>query len=204
MIDNIQKNIFWHNSLITRQKREKNNKHKSIVIWFTGLSGSGKSSIANYLEKQLFKNGVHTYLLDGDNIRSGLCSDLTFSVIDRKENVRRIGEVVKIMLDAGMITLVSVISPYRNQREIIYNMLGGVKNFLEVFVDTPISVCESRDPKKLYRKARTGEISDFTGVQFEYEIPNNPSIILNGTDSLDINSKKIINLLYKNNIISFC
>lgn len=204
MTDNIQKNIFWHNSLITRQNREKNNKHKSIVIWFTGLSGSGKSSIANYLEKKLFKNGVHTYLLDGDNVRSGLCSDLTFSVIDRKENIRRIGEVVKMMLDAGMITLVAVISPYRNQREIICNMLGGVKNFLEVFVDTPISVCESRDPKKLYKKARTGEISDFTGVQFEYEIPNNPSIILNGTDSLDINSKKIIHFLYKNNIISFC
>ncbi|WP_425619571.1 adenylyl-sulfate kinase [Buchnera aphidicola] len=204
MKNNMQKNIFWHEHLISREKREKYNKHRSIVIWFTGLSGAGKSSIANHLEKKLFIHGMHTYLLDGDNIRSGLCSDLSFSKTDRKENIRRIGEVAKIMLDAGIITLVSVISPYQNQRKMIYNMLGGVKNVLEVFVDTPISVCEKRDPKKLYQQARSGNIYDFTGIQEEYEIPSNPDIILNGTDALEINSKKIINILYKNHIISFC
>ncbi|QCI23941.1 adenylyl-sulfate kinase [Buchnera aphidicola (Macrosiphoniella sanborni)] len=201
--DNIKRNIFWQYNSITRKKREIKNKHKSIAIWFTGLSGSGKSTIANHLENILFKNSINTYLLDGDNIRSGLCSDLTFSEIDRNENIRRIGEIVKMMLDAGIITLISVISPYRKQREMICNILGGKKNYLEIFVNTPISICESRDPKKLYKKAREGKILDFTGVQSVYEIPDNPSLILNGTYSLEENSKKIINILYENNIIFF-
>ncbi|WP_284443090.1 adenylyl-sulfate kinase [Buchnera aphidicola] len=202
MNDNFKKNIIWQKHSITRTKREKKNAHKSIAVWFTGLSGSGKSSIANFLEKILFKNGINSYLLDGDNIRSGLCSDLSFSVIDREENIRRIGEVVKIMLDAGIIILVSVISPYKYQREMIRQMLGK-KNFLEIFVDTPISICESRDPKKLYKQARTGKISDFTGVQSVYEIPQNPDVLLNGTDLLEDNSKKLIKILYDRSIIPF-
>ncbi|QCO70971.1 adenylyl-sulfate kinase [Buchnera aphidicola] len=202
MNDNFKKNIIWQKHSITRAKREKKNAHKSIAVWFTGLSGSGKSSIANFLEKILFKNGINSYLLDGDNIRSGLCSDLSFSVIDREENIRRIGEVVKIMLDAGIIILVSVISPYKYQREMIRQMLGK-KNFLEIFVDTPISICESRDPKKLYKQARTGKISDFTGVQSVYEIPQNPDVLLNGTDLLEDNSKKLIKILYDRSIIPF-
>lgn len=202
MNKNFQSNIIWQKHSITRVKRENKNGHKSIAMWFTGLSGSGKSTIANFLEKILFKNRINTYLLDGDNIRSGLCSDLSFTIIDREENIRRLGEVVKIMLDAGMITLVSVISPYRYQREMICQMLGK-KNFIEIFVDTPISVCESRDPKKLYKKARNGKISDFTGVQDIYEIPYKPDTILNGTDSLEYNSQKLINILYDHNIISF-
>jgi len=202
MNNNLKENIFCQEYSITRLKREQRNAHKSIVVWFTGLSGSGKSSIANFLEEILFKHSINTYLLDGDNIRSGLCSDLSFSIIDRTENIRRIGEVVKIMLDAGMIILVSVISPYRSHREMIYKILGR-KNFLEVFVDTPIHICELRDPKKLYKKARAGKISDFTGVQSIYEIPKEPDIILNGTDSLEKNSKKLIKILHKHNIISF-
>ncbi|BAB13120.1 adenylyl-sulfate kinase [Buchnera aphidicola str. APS (Acyrthosiphon pisum)] len=202
MNNNFQNNIFWQKHSITRLKREKKNGHKSIVLWFTGLSGSGKSTIANFLEEILFKNGINSYLLDGDNIRSGLCSDLSFSLADRNENIRRIGEVVKMMLHAGLIILVSVISPYRNQREMVRQMLGK-KNFLEVFIDTPIEICESRDPKKLYKQARTGQISDFTGIQCTYETPNTPDVLLKGTDSLKNNSKKLIKILYNHNIISF-
>ncbi|QCI22860.1 adenylyl-sulfate kinase [Buchnera aphidicola] len=202
MSNNFKKNIIWQKHSITRVKREKKNAHKSITIWFTGLSGSGKSSIANFLDKTLFKNGINSYLLDGDNVRSGLCSDLSFSVVDREENIRRIGEVAKIMLDAGIIVLVSVISPYEYQREMICKMLGR-KNFLEIFVDTPISICESRDPKKLYKRARIGKIPDFTGVQSEYEIPQNPDAILNGTDVLEDNSKKLIKILHDRSIIPF-
>ncbi|MCU4136815.1 adenylyl-sulfate kinase [Buchnera aphidicola (Sitobion miscanthi)] len=202
MNDDFKNNVIWQKHSITRIKREKKNGYKSIAIWFTGLSGSGKSTIANSLEKTLFKHEINTYLLDGDNIRSGLCSDLSFSMVDRKENIRRIGEVVKIMLEAGIIILVSVISPYRHHREMICQMLGK-KNFFEVFVDTPISVCESRDPKKLYQKARSGKISNFTGVQSIYEIPRTPNAILNGTDSVECNLKKLIKILYNHNIISF-
>ncbi|AYN24925.1 adenylyl-sulfate kinase [Buchnera aphidicola] len=202
MNNNSKKNIIWQNHSITRMKREKKNGHKSIVIWFTGLSGSGKSSIANSLETILFKNNLNTYLLDGDNIRSHLCSDLSFSFSDRNENIRRIGEVAKLMMDAGMIVLVSVISPYKNQREKISTMLGK-KNFLEVFVDTPVNICEERDPKKLYQKSRLGKISDFTGIQSSYEIPEKPDLYLDGTMSLKNNTKKLIQILYDRNIISF-
>lgn len=202
MNNNYQKNIFWQKYSITRAKREKKNGHKSIVLWVTGLSGSGKSTIANFVEKILFKNGINTYLLDGDNIRSGLCSDLGFNISDREENIRRLGEVVKLILDTGMIILVSVISPYRYQREMISRMLGK-ENLLEIFIDTPIDVCERRDPKELYKKAHLGEISNFTGVQSIYEIPEKPDIILNGTDSLEKNSQKLIKILHDHNIISF-
>ncbi|CAL4326478.1 adenylyl-sulfate kinase [Buchnera aphidicola] len=201
MNSNYQSNIFWQKNLITRVKREQKYGHKSIVIWFTGLSGSGKSSIANYLEKILFNNNFHTCVLDGDNIRSGLCSDLSFKMIDRIENIRRIGEVAKIMLEIGIITLVSVISPYRHQRNMISNMLGK-QNILEIFVNTPINICEDRDPKKLYKKVRAGIISNFTGINDVYEIPENPDLTLDGTDSLKKNSKKIIKILYDNSITS--
>ncbi|QCI25050.1 adenylyl-sulfate kinase [Buchnera aphidicola (Rhopalosiphum padi)] len=202
MNNNLKENIIWQKHSITRIKREKKNGHKSIVIWFTGLSGSGKSSIANSLEKILFKSNLNTYLLDGDNIRSNLCSDLGFSILDRNENIRRIGEVAKLMMDAGIIVLVSVISPYKNQRKKVSIMLGE-KNFLEVFVDTPINICEERDPKKLYKKSRLGKISDFTGIQSVYEIPEKPDLCLDGTISLKNNTKKLIKILCDRNIISF-
>lgn len=199
MNTDFQKNIIWQKNSITRIKREKKNNHKSIVVWFTGLSGSGKSSIANFLEKFLFKNGINTYLLDGDNVRSGLCSNLSFSITDREENIRRIGEVAKLMLDAGMIVLVSVISPYRYQRNMVCKILGK-SNFLEIFVDTPIHICEERDPKNLYKKSRSGEISDFTGIQSVYETPKQPDACLDGTASLERNLKKLIKILYDKNI----
>ncbi|QCI22271.1 adenylyl-sulfate kinase [Buchnera aphidicola] len=202
MNDNFHNNIIWQKHSITRIKREYKNGHKAIAVWFTGLSGSGKSSIANFLEKILFQRKINTYLLDGDNIRSGLCSDLGFNVSDREENVRRLGEVVKLMLDSGMIVLVSVISPYKYQRKMICEMLGK-KDFLEVFVNTPISICEDRDPKGLYRKARIGKISDFTGVQSKYEPPESPDVLLDGTDSLEKNSRKLIKVLYSYKIIPF-
>lgn len=202
MNNNLKENIIWQKHSITRIKREKKNGHKSIVIWFTGLSGSGKSSIANSLEKILFKSNLNTYLLDGDNIRSNLCSDLGFSILDRNENIRRIGEVAKLMMDAGIIVLVSVISPYKNQRKKVSIMLGK-KNFLEVFVDTPINICEERDPKKLYKKSRLGKISDFTGIQSVYETPEKPDLCLDGTISLKNNTKKLIKILCDRNIISF-
>ncbi|AAM67957.1 adenylyl-sulfate kinase [Buchnera aphidicola] len=202
MHNNSKKNIIWQKHSVTRIKREQKNGHKSIVIWFTGLSGSGKSSIANSLEEILFQNNFNTYLLDGDNIRSSLCSDLSFSILDRNENIRRIGEVSKLMIDAGIIVLVSVISPYRNQRKKIRLMLGKI-NFLEVFVDTPLNICEERDPKKLYQKSRLGKISDLTGIQSLYEIPEKPDLHLDETISLKNNTKKLIHILCDKNIISF-
>ncbi|QCI24470.1 adenylyl-sulfate kinase [Buchnera aphidicola (Muscaphis stroyani)] len=199
---NFDKNVILEKHLITRFKREIKHNHKSIVLWFTGLSGSGKSSISNILEQCLFKKCVHTYILDGDNVRTGLCSDLNFSISDRTENIRRIGEVSKLMLDAGMIVLVAIISPYRYQRKLIRKMLGE-SNFLEIFVDTPIQVCENRDPKNLYKKARKGEIFNFTGIQSEYQIPEKPDVHLDGTQSLKDNAKKLIKILYDRNIIPF-
>lgn len=198
----LKRDITWQKCSITRIKREKKNSHKSIVIWFTGLSGSGKSSIANSLEEVLFQNNCKTYLLDGDNIRSGLSSDLGFSVVDRNENIRRIGEVAKLLIDAGIIVLVAVISPYKNQREMISLALGK-NNFLEVFVDTPIDICKKRDPKKLYKKSFFGEISNFTGIQSPYEIPEKPDLHLDGTLSLKKNTKKLIKILHDRYIISF-
>jgi len=151
---------------------------KPVVIWFTGLSGSGKSSSANALEHQLFTMGYSTYLLDGDSVRQGLCSDLGFSERDRAENIRRAGEVAKLMLDAGLIVLVSFISPFRRERQMVRQMFRPGE-FLEVYVSTPLDVCESRDPKGLYKKARAGEVRNFTGIDSPYEAPEYPEIELN-------------------------
>ncbi|WP_422667327.1 adenylyl-sulfate kinase [Buchnera aphidicola] len=201
MFKSNEKNIIWQEYNITRLKREKNNNHKSISIWFTGLSGSGKSTISNAVENFLFNLNIKTYLLDGDNIRSGLCSDLKFNISDRKENIRRIGEVIKLMLDAGILVLVSIIAPCKNHREMIYRSLGK-KNCIEVFIDTPINICEKRDPKGLYKKARSGKISNFTGLQSIYEIPDKPDLYLDGTLVIEKNVKKVIQILYDRNIIS--
>ncbi|QCI16655.1 adenylyl-sulfate kinase [Buchnera aphidicola (Aphis craccivora)] len=202
MNSNFKKNIIFQKYEVTRIKRENKNHYKSKVIWFTGLSGSGKSTISNILEKILFKNNINTYVLDGDNIRSGLCSDLTFCAVDRDENIRRISEVAKLMLDAGIMVLVSVISPYKKQRLMASNILGK-NNFLEVFVDTPLNICEKRDSKGLYKKSRCNEISDFTGVDSLYEAPETPDIHLDGTISIKENIKKLIKKLYENNVIFF-
>ncbi|MCB0732179.1 MAG: adenylyl-sulfate kinase [Ignavibacteriae bacterium] len=198
----MNENIVWHNSKITSIDREKINKHKGVCIWFTGLSGSGKSTVANEVEYQLNKLGIHTYLLDGDNIRHGLNKNLDFSEEGRKENIRRIGEVAKLFVDAGIIVLTAFISPFKSDRFEVRELLGEGK-FIEVFVDCDIETCELRDPKGLYKKARAGEIKDFTGINSPYEEPENPEIIINNRKNSDINfnANKIISYLSTKDII---
>lgn len=171
-------NITEQNYSIGRHDREQMNEHRSLLIWFTGLSGSGKSTIANLLEKRLNQFEIHTYSLDGDNLRSGLNKDLSFSKKDRDENMRRVAEVAKLFVDAGIVVIAAFISPYRKAREEIRRIVG-FQDYVEVFVNTPLEICEQRDVKGLYKKARTGEIKNFTGISAPYETPTNPSIEIN-------------------------
>ena len=166
-------NIIKHKYHITREDRNRQNKHGSFVLWFTGLSGSGKSTIASKLEKRLFEQGVQTYALDGDNIRSGLNKGLGFTREDRFENNRRIAEVAKLFMDAGLLTITAFISPLKEDREQAKGIIGK-KNFLEIFVNTPLEICEERDVKGFYEKARVGEIKNFTGISAPYEAPASP------------------------------
>lgn len=170
-------NIVWHQHDVDKARRAEAKKQKPCVLWLTGLSGSGKSTIANLLEKKLAEHGKHTYLLDGDNVRHGLCGDLTFSDKDRVENIRRIGEVSKLFVDAGIIVLTAFISPFKTERDFCRRLIGDGE-FVEIFVDTPIEECEKRDPKGLYQKARQGDIKDFTGIDSPYEAPENAEITL--------------------------
>lgn len=170
-------NITWHQSTVTKKNRQLLNGHKSCVLWFTGLSGSGKSTLANAVDFQLFKQGFRSYVLDGDNIRHGLNKDLRFGNYDRKENIRRIGEVAKLFVDSGQIVSSAFISPFRKDRAIVRSMFEE-QEFIEIFLNCPIHVCEDRDPKGLYKKARQGEIPDFTGINSPYEIPDCPEIII--------------------------
>ncbi|AHG21272.1 adenylylsulfate kinase [Chania multitudinisentens RB-25] len=172
-------NVVWHPHAITRAEREIRNAHQGVVLWFTGLSGSGKSTVAGALEQVLHRLGISTYLLDGDNVRHGLCQDLGFSDDDRRENIRRVGEVAKLMVDAGLVVLTAFISPHRSERQMVREMLDDGR-FIEVFVDTPLAICEARDPKGLYKKARAGELRNFTGIDSVYEAPVQPDIHLNG------------------------
>lgn len=171
-------NITEHSYSIVRRHREEMNQHRSFVIWFTGLSGSGKSTIANLLEKHLNEHQIHTYSLDGDNLRGGLNKDLSFSKNDRDENLRRVAEVSKLFIDAGIVVIAAFISPYIKTREDIKNSVGR-EDYIEVFVNTPLEICEQRDAKGLYKKARAGEIKNFTGISSPYENPINPSIEIN-------------------------
>ena len=171
----MEENVIPHHFSITQRQRSDLKSHEPLLVWFTGLSGSGKSTIANALEKALFIRGTHTYLLDGDNVRKGLNSNLTFSPEDRSENIRRIAEVANLMLDAGFVVLASFVSPYREDRENVKRIVG-YENFVEVFVNTPIEECERRDVKGLYAKARAGEIENFTGVNAPYEPPMAPDV----------------------------
>jgi len=169
--------IVEHSYKLKRADREKANGHKAICLWFTGLSGSGKSTIANIIEQELFERDIKTFILDGDNIRKGLCNDLSFTEEDRAENLRRIGEVVKLICDAGLVAIATFISPYRRDRQWLRNLLG--ESFIEIFVDTPLDVCEQRDVKGLYQKARNGEISNFTGISSPFEAPTSAEIYIN-------------------------
>ena len=170
-------NIVWHQHQVDRAARAQQNGHRSVVLWFTGLSGSGKSTLAGALENELFRRGLRTYLLDGDNVRHGLCSDLGFTPQDRQENLRRVGEVAKLMVDAGLIVLAAFVSPYRAERDAIRARFADGE-FIEVFVDTPLAACEARDPKGLYKKARAGEIRNCTGIDDPYEAPEAAEIRL--------------------------
>ena len=176
-----EKNIVWHEQHVTKKERSAIKGQRACIVWFTGLSASGKSTIANALEVKLMEQNRHTYLLDGDNIRLGLNSDLGFSDEDRVENIRRVGEVSKLFVDSGIIVLTAFISPFRKDREIVKRLVEK-DEFIEVFVDTPLDICEKRDPKGLYLKAREGKIPNFTGVSSVYEAPLNPQIHLRTVD----------------------
>ncbi len=169
-------NVVWHKMNVSREDREELLKQKGAVLWFTGLSGSGKSTVASSLEKRLHDMGKLTYTLDGDNVRHGLNSDLGFSDEDRVENIRRIGEISKLFVDAGVITIATFVSPFREDRQKVRDLLG--KDFVEIYIDCPIEVCEKRDPKGIYKKARAGEIKHFTGIDSPYESPINPEIVV--------------------------
>ncbi|GIN56617.1 adenylyl-sulfate kinase [Lederbergia ruris] len=190
-------NIIWHESEVSKENRQQLKHHKSAIIWFTGLSGAGKSTISSALEKELFKKSIHTYRLDGDNIRHGLNKDLGFKQEDRKENIRRIGEVSKLLVDAGLLTLTAFISPYRADRDQVREMVEA-DEMIEVYVKATLETCEARDPKGLYQKARNGEIKDFTGIDAPYEEPINPEIILD-TNQLDITESVTLIMEYLEN-----
>jgi adenylylsulfate kinase len=179
------KHIVWHAHHVTKEQRASIKDQKPTILWFTGLSGSGKSTIANALEERLLSLGQHTYLLDGDNIRMGLNRGLGFSDVDRIENIRRIGEVAKLFVDAGVIVLTAFISPFCKERQSVRDLVEEGE-FIEIFIDTPLSVCEARDPKGLYQKARSGEIASFTGISSAYESPLNPEIHLINDDNFSI------------------
>lgn len=172
------KEVFWHDNLINRQSRQERNKHKSFLLWFTGLSGSGKSTLTTVIEKYLFDRGHNIVVLDGDNIRHGLCSDLSFTAEDRHENMRRISEVAKLFVESGTIVLAAFVSPYRSDRELVRSRLPH-GDFYEVYCECDLEACEKRDPKGLYAKARRGEIENFTGISAPYEEPIKPDIIVN-------------------------
>ncbi len=188
------KNIKWHQLTVDREKLENMRGHKGMVLWFTGLSGSGKSTLANALNDYLHKQGLSTFILDGDNIRHGLCKDLGFSDKDREENIRRIGEVANLFMNAGIITITAFVSPFQTDRDKVRKIIGN--DFIEVFCAANLEVCEQRDTKGLYKKARLGEINDFTGISSPYEIPSSPEITVNtGTLNLSESVEKIVNFL---------
>jgi len=195
-------NIVWHHATITRRHRESLNGHKSAVLWFTGLSGSGKSTLAHAVEDRLHGLGCRTFVMDGDNVRHGLCADLGFSAQDRTENIRRIGEVAKLFVEAGVIVLTAFISPFRDDRRRVRGLLPH-GDFLEMYCDASVEICEQRDVKGLYGKARAGLIPDFTGISSPYEVPENPELrVTTGQSSLDDCVDRVIGLLRERGILA--
>jgi len=194
-------NVTWHNVLVSRGDREKLHGHKGAVVWFTGLSASGKSTVAHLVEKELFLRGHSTYVFDGDNVRHGLCSDLSFSAADRSENIRRIGEMVKLFTDAGIIVLTAFISPFRKDRERIKALISEGR-FYEIYMNCPVDVCSQRDQKGIYGKAKAGIIKEFTGISSPYEPPFSPELIIDSAEtSADEAVRKVISLLEQGQII---
>lgn len=200
-MNNPSSNIVWHQHFVTQQDRAKQKQQSPCIIWFTGLSGSGKSTLANQLEYALYKMGKHCYLLDGDNVRHRLNKDLGFTETDRVENIRRVGEVANLMADAGLIVITAFISPFQADRQLVREM-ARPGQFFEVFIDTPLEVCEQRDPKGLYQKARAGEISSFTGIDSPYEAPSAPDIhIYNHQVSIEEVTQQLVDTLTEKGIL---
>jgi adenylylsulfate kinase len=195
-------NTIWHHATITRTDREDLHQHRSTILWFTGLSGSGKSTLAHAVEDYLYHLGISTFVLDGDNVRHGLCSDLGFSDKDRVENIRRVGELSKLMIEAGIITLTAFISPFKSDRNTARNLVPH-GDFLEIYCECPIDTCEQRDVKGLYKKARAGQIPFFTGIGSPYEAPENPELVVDTQNlSLEDSVQQVIELLAERGILS--
>ena len=195
-------NVIYHHASVTRQRRNKLNEHRSVVLWFTGLSGSGKSTLAHALEEKLYQKGCRTFVLDGDNVRHGLNSNLDFSESGRTENIRRISEVSKLMLESGLIVMTAFISPFNKDRNDARKLISN-DDFIEIYCKASLETCESRDVKGLYKRARAGEIKNYTGIDSPYEEPNNPELIINTNDeTLENSVTKILNFLEENLIIS--
>lgn len=195
-------NIKWHDVTVSRESREKLNGHRSVCLWFTGLPGAGKSTLAHAVEAELHKMGCRTYVLDGDNVRHGLCADLGFSKEDRTENIRRIGEMVKLFLDAGVITITAFISPFNDDRKWVRRLLGD-SDFIEIYCRCPVEICALRDVKGHYRRAKSGDIKEFTGISSPYEPPEKPDITLNtGIVPLNECIKTIMQVLLEKKVIS--
>lgn len=195
-----RENLVWHSATVSRLRREKQNGHKSVIMWFTGLSSSGKSTLAHAVEERLHGVECRTFVLDGDNVRHGLCSDLGFDSNSRSENIRRIGELAKLFAEAGVITLTAFISPFRKDREKVRNLVPH-GDFLEIYCDCPLEICEQRDPKGFYKRARKGEIKEYTGISSPYETPQNPELSINTTLSIDECVEKILELMVARDII---
>jgi adenylylsulfate kinase len=194
-------NVTWFNGYVNREDREKAHGHKGAVIWFTGLSASGKSTIAHIVEKQLHERGCSTYVLDGDNVRHGLCADLTFCPEDRAENIRRIGEMVRLFVDAGIIVLTAFISPYRQDRQQVRSLLSDGQ-FLEIHVDCPPEICATRDEKGIYQKAQAGIIKEFTGISAPYEPPENPELVIQShEEDAKAAAKKVVELIERCGVV---
>jgi adenylylsulfate kinase len=198
---NANPNLIWHQATVTRQRRQELNKHNAVILWFTGLSGAGKSSLAHAVEEQLHQAECRTVVLDGDNIRQGLCRDLGFSDEDRQENIRRIAELAKLMLEAGVITLTAFISPFQADRQLARKLVA-TKDFIEIYCQCDLEICEQRDVKGLYKKARLGEIPHFTGISSPYEVPLNPDLVVDTSRlSLTESVKLVLDMLESKGIL---
>lgn len=203
MVDSKAKaqNTVWHHATVTRRRREKLSGHKAVVVWFTGLSSSGKSTLAHAVEEELHQKGCYTYVFDGDNVRHGLCGDLGFSEVDRRENIRRIGEMVRLFLDAGVIALTAFISPFRADRQSVRELVGS-EHFIEIYCRCSVETCESRDVKGLYARARAGEIKEFTGISSPYEEPEQPDLVLDtGGTSLESCVEQVLRLFMDRGLV---
>lgn len=203
-MDNISKkssNVVWHNATVTRKRREEMNGHGSVILWFTGLSGAGKSSLAHAVEEELHQLGCRTFVFDGDNVRHGLCADLGFSAEDRVENIRRAGEMAKLFVETGVIALTAFISPFLSDRDRVRSLVPH-GDFLEIYCHCPLEICEQRDVKGLYKRARAGKIKDFTGISSPYEDPANPELIVEtGTLTIEESVTQVMQLLRDRGIV---